>query len=254
MILFTYAVLQSICSPYMRNITLDVTRTLAIVLMVIFHFIYDLKYFSYVDWDIPDGGGWRIFRMLIISLFFLCLGASLSFTHHTKFKVAKFLKRTSQIALAAFVISIVSYFAIPQNWIFFGVLHFLALSSLIVVGLVRHPLLCLLIGLGLLIFGALQILPSRWPFNLLFDGLPYYTNDYVSIQPWLGMVFLGVPLAHWYLFKYDPLAKVVQNANESTQKWLMWPGQHSLSIYIVHQPILMGALWLLGAANLYISK
>lgn len=253
MILFTHTVLQSNCSPYMRNITLDVTRTLAIVLMVVFHFIYDLKYFSYVDWDIPDGDGWRSFRMLIISLFFLCLGASLSFTHHSGFKATKFIKRISQIALAALVISIASFLAIPQNWIFFGVLHFLTFSSLIVVWLVRYPLICLLIGLAVLAFGSLQILPSRWPFNLLFDELPHYTNDYVAIQPWLGMVFLGVPLAHWYLFKHDPLATLVLHTSEITQKWIMWPGQHSLSIYLVHQPILMGALWLLSAANLYIS-
>lgn len=230
----------------MRNITLDLIRTLAIVLMVIFHFIYDLKFFGYLNWDIPDGIGWQQFRWIIVSLFFLCLGASLSFTHHKVFCAQKFFVRTSQIAASAILISIVSYLAIPKHWIFFGVLHFLAFSSVLVVAFVRYPKLCFLLGITLLIFGSLQILPSRWPFDILFSSLPKYTNDYVAIFPWLGMVFLGVPFAHWYLFKFDPMQAHANNASPELKRALQWPGQHSLSIYLVHQPLLMAGFWLIS--------
>jgi uncharacterized membrane protein len=226
-----------------RNNTLDMVRTVAIVLMIVFHFIYDLKLFEYVSWDTPDGQGWREFRWVIISLFFLCLGISLTFTHQHAFKTKKFIRRVSQIASAAFVISIASYLFIPQNWIFFGVLHFLAFASCVVVWFVRFPLLCFCIGTGFLAAGILQWVPVLWPFNPLFSDLPTYTNDYVAIVPWLAMVFFGVTIAHSQWFINDPLKALSTLVNANVLNYIMWPGQHSLRIYLLHQPILVGILY-----------
>lgn len=218
-------------------------RTLAIILMVIFHFIYDLKLFDYVNWDTPDGNGWREFRWLIISLFFLCLGISLTFSHQHTFNRKKFAIRVSQIASAALVISIASYLAIPQNWIFFGVLHFLAFASCVVVWFVRLPKICLCIGTVLLLAGMMQWVPTRWPFHILFSKLPAYTNDFVAIVPWLGMVFLGVTIAHSQWFSNDPLRKLSTMVNANIFQRIVWPGQHSLRVYLLHQPILVGLLY-----------
>jgi uncharacterized membrane protein len=229
-----------------RNYTLDIIRTLAIVLMVIFHFIYDLKFFGYITWDIPDGVGWQQFRWLIISLFFLCLGISLTFAHEHSIRMKKFLVRVSQISVAALVISIATYLAVYDNWIFFGVLHFLAFASCVAIWLVRMPKFSFALGLIFLMVGVLQLIPSRWPFYLLFDGLPIYTNDYVAIFPWLGMVFFGITIGHSQWFKNDPLSTRIMHNNNKTSTWAVWPGQHSLSIYLLHQPIMMGILYLIS--------
>lgn len=228
-----------------RNLTLDIVRTNAIVLMVIFHFIYDLKFFGFVSWDIPDGMAWRQFRWLIISLFFLCLGISLTFAHSKGIGFKKFITRVMQISLAALIISIATYFAIPENWIFFGVLHFLAIASCIVIWFVRKPLLSLTFGIVLMTIGAFQLVPTRWPFHLIFDGLPKYTNDYVAIIPWLGMVLIGVSIAHSQWFINDPIGKFYVNKQGKTLRVIIWPGQHSLTIYLLHQPIMMGIIYLI---------
>ncbi|MDT0594063.1 heparan-alpha-glucosaminide N-acetyltransferase [Glaciecola petra] len=229
-----------------RNITLDIARTFAICLMVVFHFIYDLKFFGYINWNIPDGHGWVQFRWIIISLFFLCLGVSLSFAHAKQFKGRKFFLRLMQISLSALLISVATFFAINDNWIFFGVLHFLALSSVIVIFFVSYPRVSLSIGIVFVVIGVMQVVPSRWPFHLLFDGLPKYTNDFVAIFPWLGLVFIGVSLGHSEWMKNDVLAPSLSNSKHLAT--LVWPGQHSLSIYLLHQPIMMGILFLISLA------
>jgi uncharacterized membrane protein len=230
-----------------RNYTLDIVRTLAIVLMVIFHFLYDLKFFGYVDWDTPDGSGWREFRWLIISLFFVCLGVSLAFAHSIAYRWQKFGLRLGQISAAAALISIATYFAIHANWIFFGVLHFLAFASVVAIAFVSRPKLSFIIGLTIISIGLMQLVPSRWPFYLFSNNLPSYTNDFVALFPWLGLVFLGITLAHTQWFKNDPLRDLINNSlNDKAGRYIVWPGQHSLSIYLLHQPILMGSLYLIS--------
>jgi uncharacterized membrane protein len=225
-----------------RNFSLDLARTFAIVLMVIFHFIYDLKFFGWVNWDIPDGEGWKQFRWIIITLFFLCLGLSLTLAHKRGFRAKKFVTRVAQISGGAFIISLTSYFAIPENWIFFGVLHFLALASLICIFFINMPKLSFLIGIGFIVLGISELVHPRWPFYLLVEGLPNYTNDYVALVPWLGMVFFGISLAHTQWFQKDPLSTYNRLASNQV---LIWPGQHSLSIYLLHQPIIMGTMFII---------
>lgn len=228
---------------YYRNFTLDLMRTLAIVLMVIFHFLYDLTHFGWVDWDTPDGEGWRQFRWVIISLFFLALGISLCFAHQPKIMYYKFFKRVLQIAAGALLISVSTYFVIHSNWIFFGVLHFLAFASIVCIGFVKKPRLSFVIGLTFLIVGFAGWVKPRWPFDIFFANLPSYTNDYVAIFPWLGMVFIGITLGHSPWFKSDPLKHLQQR---QYSKYAVWPGQHGLSIYLLHQPILIALLYVVS--------
>ncbi|WP_371195173.1 heparan-alpha-glucosaminide N-acetyltransferase [Glaciecola sp. SC05] len=226
-----------------RNFTLDLMRTFAIVLMVIFHFLYDLKLFGWVSWDTPDGFGWQQFRWVIITLFFLALGISLTFAHQHNIDYPNFMKRLAKITASALIISIVTFIFIRENWIFFGVLHFLALASVLCLPFVKMPRTSFVIGTGFMLLGASGWFISRWPFHLLFTDLPLYTNDYVAIVPWLGMVFFGIALGHNAWFKADPMQHLTQHRYS---KYAALPGQHGLLIYLLHQPILIGSLYLIS--------
>jgi uncharacterized membrane protein len=199
--------------------------------MVIFHFIYDLKFFGYVDWDTPDGIGWRSFRHIILISFFVCLGASLHLSYQDKIIWKKFLKRLAQISLSALAISLVSLLTVPQNYIYFGVLHFIAVASIICIFFVDKPRISLIIGLIIVITFNMNWVSGIWPFIYIRDLLPRYSNDYVGLFPWLGTVFIGIWFASTSFLRNDPLKQF------SKHVWFAWPGKHSLVIYLVHQPL-----------------
>jgi uncharacterized membrane protein len=215
-----------------RIFTLDVLRTFAISLMVVFHFIYDLKFFGYVNWDTPDGGGWRTFRQVILSSFFICLGASLHLSYARAINWNKFSKRLAQILVSALAVTLMSLLMVAEHYIYFGVLHFIAVASLLCVNLAKHPRASLLMGVCIIAIYNAGWVSDFWPFTYVEHKLPSYTNDYVGLFPWLGMVCLGIWLASTAFFQQDPLHKLKNNT------WMAWPGNHSLAIYLLHQPVL----------------
>jgi uncharacterized membrane protein len=67
-----------------------------------------------------------------------------------------------------------------------------------------------------------------------------YTEDYVPLFPWMGVVFLGLALGH--LLARRDFASLAPLAG--APRWFRALGRHTLLIYMVHQPLLLGALWL----------
>lgn len=215
----------------------DALRALAILLMVIFHFCYDLRYFGYVDWGVPNGPGWWQFRYLILTLFLSAVGISLSLSHGAGIQWSKFWRRALYIGLAALVITLMSLQMFPQGWIYFGILHFILFASLVGVALVQYPRSALLLGMAALLIHWLDWLPFAWPFNLIGQYLPDYTEDLVTPFPWLGVVLVGV----W-------IGSLIRNGKISYRGpalplWLGFAARHSLVIYLLHQPLLFGVFY-----------
>lgn len=222
-----------------RNTTVDLTRTLAIVLMVMFHFVYDLRTFGYHDWNIPNGPGWRHWRQVIVTLFLLCVGIGLVYAHGHCVKWRNLARRLLQITGAAILVSLASYATYPENWIYFGILHFIAVASVLSIPLVNAPRLALLAAVALLLATHFGVVETRWPYYALFPNLPWHPNDFVPLIPWLSAVWVGIAMGHSRWLEKDPLANVPY------QRALAKPGQHSLIIYLVHQPVLIGLLFLI---------
>ena len=224
-----------------RNYTLDLIRSFAILLMILFHFIYDLKYFGWVAWDIPDGNGWKHFRYVILTLFFICIGVGLVYSHAPQINLKSFMKRLAKIAIGAVIITLMSLVMFPQNWIFFGVLHFIFLTSFCSILFVPYPRLSLILGTCIIIVGSLGLSDKRWPFSYFSESLPNYTVDYVPLFPWLGVILLGISLAHSNWLNHD-VFKLNNLKNDTLIRRLTWPGKHSLIIYLIHQPLLFAVL------------
>ena len=130
---------------------------------------------------------------------------------------------------------------------FFGILHFIALAS--VLGLLfkrRWLWFNLVCGIALLVIGIKLQHPIFNHNALQWLGLMTHkppTEDYVPLLPWFGVVLLGMTLGkylhlHNKGFIYKPIKSILGLQ-------LAGMGRHSLLIYMLHQPILLGGLWLL---------
>src|SRR5262249_50269957 len=118
----------------------------AILLMVVYHFCYDLRFYHVAHWDFEHDPFWLAFRALVVTSFMLLVGVSLVLAQQAGISRAKLWKRILIIALCALIASAASYAIFPQSFIFFGVLHAIAVTSVLTWPLVRHPVAALAIG------------------------------------------------------------------------------------------------------------
>lgn len=166
---------------------------------------------------------------------------------------------------ASALVSLATALAMPSQMVRWGVLFLLGAAPLIT-RLLQKPLAALppaagLLGSMALFFSLRNIqygslgfeglvlarLPQTWyagPY-LAFLGLPgpgFYSSDYFPLLPWLALYWVG--FFAWRCWG----AALVQNGK--TRKLLLvklpflgWIGRHTLFVYLLHQPVIYGLLW-----------
>lgn len=214
-----------------RSLFLDALRGFTVVLMIIFHFSFDLDYFGIVEIDIINAPFWYFFPRLIVFLFLFAVGVALTLTHRNGIKWKPFGKRLLLIIFWAVVISGVTYYFFPTSWIYFGTLHAIAVVSVMSLPFIKRPWESLIVGLCLFI-------PSiTMDANIPWIQLDHSSWDYISPFPWVGASLLGIFAAHKGIHRLNfPNNRLVASLN--------FLGKHSLFIYLIHQPILFGILML----------
>lgn len=226
-----------------RILGLDLARTVALIGMACFHFGFDLESFGHVAPGTMTTGFWGAFARLVAASFLLIAGMSLYLAHEQAIRWHSFLKRWAMIVASAALITVATYFAVGSHFIFFGILHSIATSSLIGLLFLRLPapftlLIALLVALAPSCLRSTAF-DAPW---LLWTGLsirPVFSMDFEPIFPWLAPVLAGIALARiaTHAGLWDKLSTPDPGP---TMRVLAWPGQHSLIIYLIHQPILIG--------------
>ncbi len=224
---------------------LDALRGLALVWMAVFHFCFDLAHARVTTWNFYGDPVWTTQRTLILSLFLLCAGAGQAIATHQGQTWPRFWKRWAQVAGCAVLVSVGSWVMFPQSYIYFGVLH--GMAVMLILARLLAPL-----GPRLWWLGALwMLLPvvvshpwfdSRWASVLGLVTRKPITEDYVPILPWFGVMCWGLACTQW-LLNAPPhwLSQAPQNASRLF-RWLTVLGQWSLTFYMLHQPIMIGLL------------
>ena len=233
---------------------LDALRGAAIVWMAAFHFGFDLNYFGLLQppHNFHRDPLWTNQRVCIVSLFVFCAGLSQAVALQAMNSLNSlngmpcfppaFWRRWAQVAGCAVLVSAGSALMFPRTWIYFGVLH--GIAVMLILCRLAAPLRAWLWPLG-----ALCVVLPRMVKLQLFDhpalnwiGLVTrvpFTEDYVPVLPWLGVMLWGLAAGQWLLqHRRASLSAPLPAALRP----LAMLGRWSLSFYMLHQPVLIGLL------------
>lgn len=235
-------------APNHRLDWIDALRGLSLLAMFAYHLIWDLAYFGLITRQIPLSPGFKLFGHGIAATFLSLVGLSLVLAHQKHWHWSAFWRRLAVLVLASAVISLVTYILFPDSFIFFGIIHCIALVSLLAVPTLRLPLVALwLLALLILLLPAIAADPHFDQPLLWWTGLGLEqpeSNDWRPLFPWGGFAFLGMALMRQGQ-AWDVLSHLAQwRAKTGLSRLLVWGGRHSLLVYLVHQPVFLGLVFL----------
>ena len=226
---------------------LDLMRGLAILAMVVFHIAWDLYYFGYSDVDVTSVFGWVVFQKAILTSFLLLVGMGLVLAHGRGVRWRGFWRRWALLVVAALLVTAGTYWMFPDYFVFFGVLHAIALFSLMGLAFLRltWPVTAA-IGAACIAANFLWNDPAfeqRWLAWIGFWPVSPPTSDVVPIFPWFGVVLLGMALMR--LLQASPVIGTLKawHSGAPALRGLSWLGRWSLPFYLVHQPVIIGLLY-----------
>lgn len=245
--------------PAARFDAIDALRGLAVVWMSVYHFCFDLNHFGYLEQNFYLDPFWTWQRTAIVSLFLFTAGLGQAIAVHQGQSWRRFWRRWGQVAACALLVTAGSYWMYPGSFIYFGVLHGMAVMLLIVrLTAGWGGWLWVLGGVALAMQFIAQYVHSVWDGGGFLNeiGLNWLglisrkpvTEDYVPLIPWLGVMWWGMASGTWALrqrphwFKPAPVG-----GRGPVIRGLAWLGRWSLSYYMLHQPVLIGLLMAVGA-------
>ena len=216
---------------------IDVLRAIAIVLMVLFHLVYDLKEFAGVNIDYHSPL-WFFIGKTSALLFIFISGISSGFSRSP-------VRRGLKVLFYGMGITVVTYLFMKDEYVRFGILHFLG------VAMILSPLLLRLSSWtlwGLTGFSAVlgfwfkkQVLQTSLllPFGLMYNG--FGSIDYYPLFPYLAVTLLGI-LAYRYFYaqRTEPLFPFRLNS-----RLIKWVSRNSLGIYLIHQLIFLLIIYII---------
>lgn len=198
--------------------------------MIIFHFFFDLDYLRILENDMY-AGFWLVLARLGQFLFLGLVGVSVALS---KRNFGGQLKRGLWIFLYGILVSFVTWIFAGEDYVKFGVLHFIGVVVPLVYFFKARPKGALIVAIFSFILGKYfaTIETQNWflfPVGIVRND--FSSLDFFPIFPWISVVLFGLILGEkkiWPKFR--------------SSLFLIYLGRHSLIIYLIHQPILITLL------------
>ena len=235
----------------------DAARGVAIIMMIVYHSTYDLDTLG--GYDIQStSGNWALFADVTAGLFLFLVGVSLAISRSrsglTGWRLfGKYLARGLRILAYGMVLTVV-FLALGMGVVAFGILHLIGVSIILAYPFLRLRLTNLV--LGILIFAAGQYILAQEPYAQSIWLLPFgvvpedmIMPDYRPLLPWFGVVLIGLFFGN-IVYGYDRRPTVPEEKAPVLARPLLPLGRNSLSIYLIHQPIIIAVLAALGIVDL----
>ncbi|MCX7614466.1 MAG: DUF1624 domain-containing protein [Clostridiales bacterium] len=220
---------------------IDAVRGLSILLMVLYHFFYDLVSFTSFPAYILFNPFVNFLQVLFASLFILMSGASTQFSRNN-------MKRAIKIVLAALAVTIITWWFDPEAYVKFGILHFLGVCALLYALFSKqidrivtkiHPAVFVILFIILKYYlDQPHSIPYLWLFGLYTPN--FVSTDYFPIFPWMFIYLFGI----WF-GKLILAGKLPALFYDFKSPFFASAGRKTLWIYLLHQPILMGIIELI---------
>lgn len=228
-----------------RLIVIDAVRGLAIAGVVLFHAVWNLDLYDYIPAGLALHPVWIVFGRTLAATFMALVGVGLVLAHHRGFRLRGFAKRFLAIAVAAIAVSAATLLAFPDAFVYFGILHAIAVASLLGALLLRLDSASLAqLGIFVILLGvagSFDAFNTRW---LAWVGFSYSAPpslDLVPVFPWFGATLLGMSAAK--RGAAHALERIFWNSRKTyLVRKLSLAGRHSLAIYLIHQPVLLGSI------------
>lgn len=229
----------------------DLLRGIAIILMIIFNWSFALSYLSIYT---LNGGSlyWYVFPRFIGGMFIFLAGLSLTLMYNQTNKKGvhkKFFFRGLKIFGYGILIMIITFLTFPEDFVIFGILHFIGISIILGSFFLKYNKLNLVLGLLIIALGFyLQSFSFNFPFLLWLGFIPknFFTFDYWPILPWFGVTLLGIFFGNFLYKNGKRNFKIKDLSRSPIIKFLSFLGRKSLTIYLLHQPILIIVLSLMS--------
>jgi uncharacterized membrane protein len=229
----------------------DAARGVAILMMVVYHFTYDLYAFGGYDVDAVSGF-WARFADATASLFLLLVGVSLAITAaRGSAGFWPYLLRGLRIFGYGMLLTVV-FLVFGMGIVAFGILHLIGVSIVLAYPFLKLRFANLFLGVAVFAVGLYVQAgdPTGSPWLLPFGVVPEGWNmpDYRPLLPWFGVVLIGLFLGNTIYGKGRP--ESFPSRSPVAARPLLPLGRNSLPIYLVHQPLLVALLAAVGVVDL----
>ena len=234
---------------------IDLLRTIAVAMMIIFHTLYLMDFFGIRNTNVPGPfhGFWWWFPRVTGGIFIFLAGVSLTITCSQSKRASGFILRGFQIFGLGMLITVITWSISTEDYVKFGILHFFGVAFILAPLFTRFRYVNLMIGAALMGAGIhLQeqgILVS-FPWLLWLGLMPrgFRTWDYWPLLPWFGLFLIGM-FCGKMLYPDGKRGFRIPELNNPIASALTLPGRHPLIVYLAQWPAIIGILLVLFPAR-----